>query len=303
MKKIKAILLWMTGASLIAAGSAGAAPDPEKFKRLKAMHDAYEVVQFDSLADAGLFSSGKVQITGYLLKAEGDGKAPAVVMSPACNGLVWKQKGIIRPYHMFLAKRLHEQGITVLMVDGFNPRGFESICSQSATERSIDMGVRVMDTMGALQYLKGRDDVDGGNIFLVGYGATGGLRLLNRNSDFYRNYGGGFAAAVMFFPQCESAGDKFAPYAPIQVFVGEKDAWNPPSECRALARRKMPMGAAFHLTVYPDTYHAFVKPTPPREVEGPPGVGRVMVGSNPEATKAAYQRTLEFMDSFIHPDS
>jgi len=32
--------------------------------------------------------------------------------------------------------------------------------------------------------------------------------------------------------------NRFAPYAPIQMFVGDKDAWNPAAPCQALARRQ-----------------------------------------------------------------
>ena len=268
------------------------------FKRFKQMHDAYEKVEFDSEEDAGAFSSGKTKIAGYLLKADTDGKAPAVVLRPACNGIIFHKKGIIRPYHMILADILHQQGITILMVDGFSPRDYKNICQEPPNERRISQDIRIKDTLGGLNYLRSRDDIDANKVFLLTYGATGGLRLLNESSDYYKKHGAGFAGAVMFFPQCDGAGNNFSPYAPIQVFVGEEDAWNPPGLCRDLVRSKKG-GDVFNLEVYPDTYHAFIKLLPPREVNGPPAVGRVMAGSNPKATKDSYQKTVEFLNSII----
>jgi dienelactone hydrolase len=179
-------------------------------------------VEIESLDKAGLFSSEMLKIKGYVLEAETGGKAPGAVLAPACGGLLNK-KGFVRPFYRDMAWHLKQMGITSVLIDGFNPRGRSEVCSQPAKERSIDMDARRKDSLAGLRYLRGRDDIDGGKVFLFTWGAAGSFQTMNAGSSDVEKVGGGFTAAVMFYPQCDKVVGVFAPYAPIQVFVGEKD--------------------------------------------------------------------------------
>ncbi len=257
----------------------------------------FEQIDFDSL-DTKLFSSTPVKIKGYLLKAEGSGKAPGAVLAPACNGLLRPKGENVRPQYRKMARFLNDMGITVLLVDGFNPRGTKEVCTQPAPQRSIDFGTRLRDSLGALMYLRGRGDLDPGKIFLVGWGATGSFEAINKASTYYEKITPGFAAAVMFYPKCDHVDSPFAPYAPVQIFVGAKDTWNPATYCLELAKRKEPGSAGFDVTVYPDTYHAFDQPRPP-SMNTQAAVGPVMTGGNPLSAANAYERTAAFLRPIV----
>ena len=273
------------------AWSGGAAPSAN------AGRGPFEQIDFDSL-DTGLFSSTPVRIRGYLLKAKGGGKVPGAVLAPACNGVLMPKVDHIRPQYRKMARFLNEMGFTVLVVDGFNPRGSRELCSQPPKDRSIDLGTRVRDSLGGLKYLRERGDVDAGKIILVSWGATGSFEAINKASSYYEKITPGFAAAVMFYPKCNDVDSPFAPYAPVQIFGGAKDTWNPVSYCVELQKRSEPGSAGFDVTVYPDTYHAFDQPRPPSMTTAA-AVGQVMTGGNPASAADAYKRTAAFLGPII----
>lgn len=197
-----------------------------------------------------------------------------------------------------MAKLLNNMGITVLMVDGFNPRGFTEICTQAGKNRPIDASARMKDSLGALLYLRSRSDIVSDQIVLITWGAAGGFQAVNKASPHYEKNGAGFAAAIMFYPECVEVGNRFAPYAPIQMFVGEKDTWNPAAPCQALAKQQEPGSASFDIKIYPDSYHAFDQPRPP-SLRTDAAVGPVMTGGNPESAADAYKTTAAFLSRFI----
>jgi len=257
----------------------------------------FDKVRFDSLATKGFFARKPEVIDGYLLKSNLEGKSPAVIVRPPCHGMLLPKLGVVRVYDQELAKKLHKAGFTVLLVDGFTPRGKANICQTPAKQREITRDIRIKDTIGALKYLESRDDIDASRIFLVTFGANGGFDLLNRNTRFAKAAHYGFAGAAMFYPECAAASRPFSGYAPIDVFVGDKDAWNPPAFCKALVKQRTADSAPFILKIYPNTYHAFANKFPPRFSQGPPSVGRVMTGNNPKSVADAYRSTVELFAS------
>ncbi len=259
--------------------------------------EPFYAVEIDSLESKGLFSSEPLKITGYVLEAETGGKTPGAVFAPACGGLMLPNGQLIRLWYRQMAWHLKRMGITSVLVDGFNPRGDKEICSQSPQDRTIDFQTRMEDSLAGLRYLRSRTDIDGGLVFLFTWGATGSFQAMNKGGAEVEKVGGGFAASIMFYPQCDRVDEPFSPYAPIQVFVGEKDAWNPPDPCLSLAKRKEPGSASLDIKIYPDSYHGFDLPRAPSEIDSP--VGTVMVGGNPEAREDAYRRTAEFLSRFI----
>lgn len=259
---------------------------------------AFEQIDFDSLETTGIFSPKPVKIKGYLLRAKQDGKAPGAVLSPACNGLLLPDGEPAKPQYRKMAKFLNDMGMTVLLVDGFNPRGFKEICTQPGKTRTIDATTRLKDSLGGLEYLRSRRDVMTDQIILVTWGAAGSFQTMNKASPYYEKMGAGFTAAIMFYPECTGVGNRFAPYAPIQMFVGEKDAWNPAAPCLALAKQQESGSASFDIKIYPDTYHAFDQPRPPA-LRTDVAVGPVMTGGNPESAADAYNSTAAFLARFI----
>ena len=247
-----------------------------------------EAVEFESLATTGM-SGKRIPIRGYLALAKHRG-GPGAVLNPACEGLMQKGGEEIKVKYRRMAGFLWSHGITVLLVDGFNPRGYEESCSRR-DKNSIS---RLQDALGALAYLRLRGDVNVHKIFTMTWGASGGIEGMNRDSPHLERPGEGFLAAVMYYPDCRIDDRVFAPYAPIQVFVGEKDAWNPASRCQQLAKRQVAGSASFDLKVYPDTYHSFDQPFgEPKMNAYNPKLG--MVGRNAKSTEDSYRMIGAFL--------
>lgn len=260
------------------------------------LQTSYQKVTFAS-AEKHFFSGKPVIIDGYLLKAHTPGKAPAAVLSAACDGALLLNSGAIRWLYRDMASVLHRAGVTVLIVDGFTPRGFGQTCGVGPKSGKISHSERGKDSLGALRYLHSRPDVDAGRIVLVAYGATGGLRLMGETPEPAH---GRFAAAVLFYPKCDDIGFGYRPYAPVQIFVGEKDEWNPPAACRRLVERFGASGAGVRLKVYPNTYHGFMKRMPPHTFTANRKLGDVTVGGNPVSAADAYRRTVQLIDATRH---
>lgn len=256
----------------------------------------FEKVAVSSTATTGFFSPKPVQIAGYLVMAAAataDTKAPGAVLAPACEGLMMPDGQRIKVKYRRMARLLNDMGITVLLVDGFNPRGFSEVCTQA----HIDPITRMKDSLGGLAYLRSLGAVAGDKIVMVTWGATGGLQGMNKANSLSEKPDARFAGAVMFYPECTQVENRFAPYAPIQMFVGDKDAWNPAAPCQALAQRQEAGSAPFTIRLYPETYHSFDGPLPPRINSDNRKLGPVMVGSNPDSTADSYKVTAEFLSA------
>lgn len=292
------VAFWIFFVSALLSCTVNAADSDGVKKPMSVQQMAFEQIDLDSLETTGVFSPQPVKIKGYLLKSENTGVVPGAVLAPACMGLLTPAGDQIRPNYQKMARFLNNMGMTVLLVDGFNPRGQKEICTQSGKSRTIDTVTRLKDVLGGLLYLRGRGDVATDKIFLVTWGAAGSFQAMNRESPYYDKFAPGFAAAIMFYPECERVDNRFAPYAPIQMFVGEKDTWNPATACLALAKRQEPGSASFDIKIYPDTYHAFDQARPPSLTTGV-AVGPVMTGGNPESAADAYKTTAAFLARFI----
>jgi dienelactone hydrolase len=260
----------------------------------------FEKIDLDSLETEGYFSPKPVKIKGYLLKASQGAKAPGAVLAPACNGLVSENGEQVRPQYRNMAKLLNDMGITVLLIDGFNPRGFNEICTHSTKRTSIDSTTRLKDSLGGLAYLRSRSDVLADQVVLVTWGAAGSMEAMDRNLPEYAKTGIGFAGALMFYPHCGvgAVGYRFAPYAPIQMFVGDKDTWNPAAPCQALKSQQESGSASFDIKLYPDSYHAFDQPRPP-SLRKDAAVGPVITGGNPVSAADAYKTSEAFLSRLL----
>lgn len=250
-----------------------------------------ERVEFDSADQEGFFAAKPVRLSGYLLKS-GTARAMAVLAHP-CEGLL-KEDGAVWPKYLNMSRVLNEAGITVLLVDSFTPRGKRKICDEASKSRSITTETRVKDNLGALAWLAGQADMQGKPVLLVGWGNSAVLETMARPQKDAR-----FAAAVAWYPPCEELGKLSGGMsAPVLVLAGEKDDWNPPMACQAYARG-LPAGAPpFEVALFPDTYHSFdMFNCFIRTVRWAGGVSTV--GSNPEATREAYARVVEFVSRYL----
>lgn len=247
-------------------------------------------------------------LAAFLFLPHLSGRHPAVVMLHGCGGAFGKD-GQLNARHQMWGEFLAEKGYVALMLDSFGERGLRQICTTPFAQRTLKEADRVADAHAALAYLRQLPQVDPGRVALLGWSHGGGV-VLNAISHPAPPPGmPGFAAAVSFYPGCTARSqraDRFHPYAPLLLLMGESDDWTPAAPCQALAVTVAARGEPMQMVAYPDTYHDFDNPALKakrvrREVPNGvhPGVG-VTTAPNPQAREDAKLRVQAFLAEHLH---
>jgi dienelactone hydrolase len=226
-----------------------------------------------------------------LLKPEGAGPFPAVVIMHDCSGLGARSSGSPGRWGSILAG----QGYVVLIPDSFAPRGFpDGVClvtTAGPTLRTTLPIQRAVDAFAAGDYLRHLAYVDGAHIGVMG-GSHGGSTTLASMVDAINPLappgiaqGASFAAGIALYPGCgatygnwsvdrqfrdhgpvTSYVGTYKPVAPLLILVGEKDDWTPAEHCAKLAATAQAAGFPVSTKIYPGAYHSFDSDRPPRYV-------------------------------------
>ena len=252
-----------------------------------------ETVRFQS-------GDGKTELIGYLFRPSGSGPHAAVVMLHGRGGPYSSlAKGVytgdtLSKRHKFWGEYWASHGYVALLVDSFGPRGFwKGFPRASYEERPSEVSeqtIRPLDAYGALAYLKGRSDVRHDRIGLQGWsnGAMTALVTMSSRAPGISNPSpaSAFRAALAFYPGCgmEAIQGSYAPYAPIQMFVGMEDAEVSPKRCITWEKRVQSAGGSIELTAYEGAQHDFDDPSASRQHNE----------SNAVATRDAVRRAEEF---------
>lgn len=249
-------------------------------------------------------SSSPTELQAHLFRPEGPGPHPAVVMVHGCGG-AYARSGGLNARHQMWGETLAAQGYVALMLDSFSSRGLKEICTQPFAERTLKEGDRVGDSYAALAWLRQQPFVDPQRIGLLGWSHGGGVTLdaLRRPPKALDS---GFAAATAFYPGCTARSrraERYQPYAPLLILIGEADDWTPAAPCVALVETARQHGANLQIHTYPGAWHGFDNPgiakvrlrkDVPNGVH--PGQG-VHTGPDPAAREDAKQRVLDFFAS------
>ena len=244
------------------------------------------------------------RLDGILVRPEGGGPFPALVMLHGCTGLR-ARTGVIQRKLRFWAEHLRDLGYVALLVDSFTSRGIDEVC----TGRHMLSPVRdrADDARGALRYLQSRSEVRADRIGLLGWsnGAAAALSVVFDEGNATRD----FRAAVAFYPNCTRkypGGPDVRPYAPLYVLVGALDDWTPAAPCLALVERAQAAGAPIAIKVYPGAHHAFDAPSTPiryrpevknhNRVDGDSGA---TVGTDPAARADAIAEVTGFLAAHL----
>lgn len=223
-KRLFIIILLFVGTMLLGACASGV-----KFKGISAL------------------PGKEVKLNGTLLKPEGNGPFPAVVLLHRCSG--------IKDWDYSWASRLKSWGYVAFIVDSFGPRGIAEACGYSADISFLD---RALDAHSAKSYLAGLSFVDRNKIAVMGWshGGVTTLSAINPNvCDFLpppKKHP--FRAAIAFYPRCSQQMDNLN--APLLILIGEKDDWTPADVCSMM----LPKGNTKHeviLKIYQGAYHCF----------------------------------------------
>jgi dienelactone hydrolase len=258
---------------------------------------AQEKVQFPSLDHWQ--GTERLVVDGYLYKPAAEGPFVAVVMFHGCAGALGKNGRITQRFRD-TAKLLNGMGYGVLLVDSFNPRGEQQICTVTPKARAIQEEQRWLDAYGAIEYLNTRADVVPGKIGAIGFshGGTAAVQVMNAELPVKQQGAPGFAAAVAMYPGCAStlaARPDYAAYAPLLILAGELDDWTPARYCQKLVERGKARQQPVDIETYPGAYHGFDELSAVKVRDDVVRGGKpVHVGGNPAARVAAHARIREF---------
>ena len=268
---------------------------------------AYEQVLFSSLET-------KVELTGYLLRPEGEGPFPAVVMMHGCGGLV--HSGAVSPLYSSWAQTFSKLGLAVLMVDSAGSRRLGATCTKGK-ERVRMYRERPKDAYGALAYLQAQKFIRADRIGLVGWSQGGAVVLLSavqgsigRPVPPPRH---DFAAAAAFYPALCNDRIQSRPFTkvapgtwstmiPLLVLQGGADNWTRPGPCEEFIEAVKRRGSPVSMVVYPGAYHGFDAPAlKMRELPRYKTVTGVIpiVGTNKEARQDALKRLPAFLSKYL----
>jgi dienelactone hydrolase len=244
-----------------------------------------------------------VALAGYWFAADAPGRRPAVLLLHGCGG-AYDARGQLGTRMREYARLLNAQGWHALVLDSLTPRGERELCTQRIGSRAVTLTQRRRDTLGALQWLAARNDVDASRLALLGW-SNGGSTVLASTSLRQREVQDQPLkprAAVAFYPGCKTEAERgYRPEAPLLILIGASDDWTPAEPCRRLAAdaADVPGQPPVQIEVYPEAYHDFDGHAPVRVRHDVPngehpGEG-VHVGSNPAAREASRQRLLDFL--------
>jgi dienelactone hydrolase len=219
-----------------------------------------------------------LELPATLLRPDGPGPFPAIVIAHDCSGLGSRSSGAPRRW----AAELLPQGYVILIPDSFTPRGMpDGICTRPGGGRLATPVMRSADVYGALAYLRGLDFVIATRIGLFG-GSHGGATTLAAMVEpgpadqvaAAKRFG--FTAAIALYPSCGTRYGAWAPrrdqgvpgpvtsyqgvYRPIAlllILIGAEDDWTPAIYCEKLAEISKAAGQPVDIRVYPFAHHAF----------------------------------------------
>lgn len=207
-----------------------------------------------------------------VLKPEGAGPFPAIVILHDCSGLGPRGGGSPRRW----ARLLADEGYVVALPDSFTPRGFpDGVCTEPSPDRAnVAPFRRVRDAYDALDRVRALPYVDGARVGVMG-GSHGGSTTLATLAvlagdppALAERKRRGFVAGLALYPGCAIGNPRFdrayAPAAPLRILTGALDDWTPAAPCEALAANAKGAGAT--IKVYPGAHHAFDSAAPVRYV-------------------------------------
>ena len=252
---------------------------------------------------------GGPTLPATLIKPEGAGPFPAVVILHDCSGIGPRSSGAPRRW----AEELVPQGYVVLLPDSFAPRGFPNgTCTGGPETRTANGYARSADAYGALAALRKLPYIDGKRVGVMG-GSHGGWTTLAslvapiQDGPLVAAKRNGFAAGLALYPRCDNRygtwnvtraegkrgpvtgyGGVYRTVAPLLILTGELDDWTPAEPCRVMVETARKAGEKLEIKIYPGAHHSFDSNTPVRFVaeRGNPGspTGKgATTGGNAEA--------------------
>jgi carboxymethylenebutenolidase len=220
-------------------------------------------------ADTVTFPSGSAQVTGYLVRPAGTGRAPAIIVIHENRGL--------NEHIRDVARRFAAEGFVALAPDLLSRLGgtasMKTVQEATAAIGRLPIFDALADLRESFNFLAKQPTVDATKISSIGF-CWGGWRsfmLATQQPALYRS--------VVFYGTTPDLGldnikaPVLAHYASRDRAITGNSQWT--------AREMKRLGKNYTYYIYDDTDHAFFNDTGERH--------------NPEASKLAWSRTLQFL--------
>jgi dienelactone hydrolase len=185
-------------------------------------------------------------LVGSLVKPEGPGPFPAVVLLHSCGG--------VGDHLATWSSFLKTKGYAALTVDSFGSRRLGP-CPNGTSPLYFSANEMVSDAYGALDWLAAQPDIQADHIYVMGFSLGGWTvneltKQPSRSRD-KRNFHGGVALYAPCYYQGRLA-------FPAMTVIGSLDGPEEAS-CELAVERKPSPDAEVH--ILPGVYHAFDQPT------------------------------------------
>jgi len=246
-----------------------------------------------------------------VLKPDGPGPFPAIVVMHDCSGLGPTSSGAPGRW----AREFVAHGYVVVMPDSFASRGYaRGVCTVSRTQPRYDVGPerRAHDAHAALAHARTLPYVDGRRVGIMG-GSHGGTTTLaammataSEAEPREREEPARFTVGVALYPRCAALPSGYRPGAPLLILIGAIDDWTPAEPCRKLVDTARLAGHPVAIKVYPGAHHAFDSPNPVRYVaarinpNAPSGRGAT-TGGDPAAWADSIREVVAFFARHLAP--
>lgn len=241
------------------------------------------------------------RIEGRLVKPDGSGPFPALVLLHGCHG--------VSPQVYAWARWLAARGYVAFVLDSYGPRKEPADCKDDPSPNATPNTARFDDAIGALRYLQSQPSVIPERIASFGWSQGGqyAMSVINGPTLERARARGvvlppvGFAAAVAMYPGgCRDYAKELV-VRPLLLLIGGSDDWTPPQYCREMAANVRARGADVTLVEYKGAYHYFdvvgQRKEVLKEIEQPftRGAYGVTVAYDPEAAADAQRQVEAFL--------
>ena len=199
-----------------------------------------------------------------ILKPDGPGPFPALVLHHQCGGLrrgQWHNQSMLTWTRMAV-----ERGFVVLLLDSLGPRGVDWVCT--GPKGGVNLGRGVRDALQGAEHLRSFAFVDKKRIAHVGFswGAMVGLLANSASFRYFQSNLEGFAAFVSFYPGCFTIkrpdGSQLEVVRsdterPHLVLMGDQDTETPARECAAKLDAAKSSGASVKWHIFANATHCW----------------------------------------------
>jgi dienelactone hydrolase len=220
---------------------------------------SWELHTFDSQTmsdEAFLIGKGGqgVTLTGELRLPLGKGPFPAVILMHGSSGI----GANIDPW----VRKIVALGSATFVIDSVTGRSLKNLGEKQATLGRLNF---IVDIYGALSVLAHHPKIDANHIAVMGFSRGGQAALyaaMERFDSLWNKSGVTPCGYVAFYANCltEYLEDTKTTGAPIRMFLGGKDDYNPASSCVGYAKRLEAEGDDVKTVVYPNANHGFDLP-------------------------------------------